>query len=384
MQRKEISIKELEDLSEAELEALIMDKNNSNNDARYVLGRLMIDGSSEKVAHNETKGLNWLKEASKKGSWEAIEYKTYWDIRFDKAPNLQKVMDQLNKIIDNTKAPRACNTMAEICHSQGSTGMTNEKEEIKREAELKAAEAAKYYQMSAEQGDIPGKHWIGVFYHEGFGVSKNISKAMEYLTEAATAGNCQSMYQLFLIQSGREGQDPKYKNVAEAYKWLIRGTQNGATFFDDANAFFKEHYDALAPAFVDLKKLGLTVEEKNKADIMNMHNATVNEAKNDFSACLGKDRLYHKPCGFLNDQQIWMLGVQIQYLLNSVLRFDHKDFLKAVKVDLGPVLGHTGLWALRQQLANAKESGDNELKKKVNVATELVEKYLENGLEVLG
>ena len=105
--------------------------------------------------------------------------------------------------------------------------------------------------------------------------------------------------------------------------------------------------------------------------------------KNDFSTSLGKDRLYHKPCGFLNDQQIWMLGVNLQYLINSVLRFDHKDFIKAIKIDLGPLLGHTGLWALRQLSNHAKEIKDNELKKKAAVATELIEKFLESGLAVL-
>ena len=37
-------------------------------------------------------------------------------------------------------------------------------------------------------------HWIGVFYHEGFGVAKDINKAIEFLLKAAEAGNCQSMY----------------------------------------------------------------------------------------------------------------------------------------------------------------------------------------------
>jgi hypothetical protein len=32
-----------------------------------------------------------------------------------------------------------------------------------------------------------------------------------------------------------------------------------------------------------------------------MYSAWMNELKNDFSAALGKDRLYHKPSGFLND-----------------------------------------------------------------------------------
>ena len=52
-----------------------------------------------------------------------------------------------------------------------------------------ASEAAKYYQMSADQGDVIGNHWIGVFYHEGFGVVKNLEKAIEYLTVGVNAGN---------------------------------------------------------------------------------------------------------------------------------------------------------------------------------------------------
>lgn len=44
--------------------------------------------------------------------------------------------------------------------------------------------------MSAEQGDVVGMHWIGVFYHEGFGVAKDISKAVEFLQKAAELGNC--------------------------------------------------------------------------------------------------------------------------------------------------------------------------------------------------
>jgi len=31
-----------------------------------------------------------------------------------------------------------------------------------------------------------------------------------------------------------------------------------------------------------------------------------------------------------------MLGVSVHYMVNSVLRFDHKDFLKAMKVSASP------------------------------------------------
>lgn len=79
-----------------------------------------------------------------------------------------------------------------------------------------------------------------------------------------------------------------------------------------------------------------------------------------------------------------MLGVNINYFVNSVLRFDHKDFLKAMKMDVGPILGHTGLWALRCLSNHAKEIGDKDLKKKAQIGTEIIEKYMDAGLDVLG
>jgi len=173
--------------------------------------------------------------------------------------------------------------------------------------------------------------------------------------------------------------------VEAAYEWLYRGVCNGATFFDDVISYFKQHFDVLAPAFLKQRRLELDLTDaKSKMDVVNMHDAGVLEMKNDFSSSLGKDRLYHKPCGFLNDQQIWMLGVNVQYFLHSVLRFDHKDFLKAMKIDVGPLLGDTGLWALRQLGTQAKERKDADLKKKVQIATDLIEKYLDSGFAVLG
>lgn len=103
----------------------------------------------------------------------------------------------------------------------------------------------------------------------------------------------------------------------------------------------------------------------NTEDIVARHNAFIDEMKGNFSAALGKDRLHHRPCGFLNDQQIWLVGVLMQYFLTSVLRMDHKDFLKALRIDLGPVLGDLGLWILKCRQDEAKVAKDTELKKKL-------------------
>jgi TPR repeat protein len=78
----------------------------------------------------------------------------------------------LETVADKTKSTRACNTLAEFYQVQ-------DKKEGSKE------NAAKYYSMSAEQGDVIGIHWMGVFYHLGFGVSKNVEKAIELLTKAA-------------------------------------------------------------------------------------------------------------------------------------------------------------------------------------------------------
>lgn len=104
-------------MSEQELEGLILDKDNSNNDARYILGKLMIEGSSDKVSFNENKGLNWTKEAIKRGSMQALECKTYWDIRFNKEPKLDKITENLEKIANSIGSTRAYNTLAELAHS---------------------------------------------------------------------------------------------------------------------------------------------------------------------------------------------------------------------------------------------------------------------------
>lgn len=85
MDKKSYSLFELEDLSEKELEGLIEGKI-QENDAKYVLGKLLIEGVSDKVPHNEKKGLNWIKEAIKKDHMPSFEYKTYYDIRFEKRP----------------------------------------------------------------------------------------------------------------------------------------------------------------------------------------------------------------------------------------------------------------------------------------------------------
>jgi hypothetical protein len=183
-----------------------------------------------------------------------------------------------------------------------------------------------------------------------------------------------------MLYSGNEGRPQELKNPEKAYNWLMKGIFSGCTMFDEAMEYFKTNYAILAPIYVGGKKLPIEVKSETENDIKNMHDAYIKEMKSTFSTALGKDRMYHRPCGFLNDQQIWMLGIQIEFMLTNVLRFSHQDFLKSLKIDLGPILGDTGIWSLKCIQEQAKEQGDKELKKKTQVAIEMIEKYLETSL----
>lgn len=74
----------------------------------------------------------------------------------------------------------------------------------------------------------------------------------------------------------------------------------------------------------------------------------------------------------------------MKYFLKSVMHFQHEDFLTALKVDLGPLLGEAGLWALKNYENRMAEAGKEEKKKKARNAIDLITEYLENGLDNLG
>lgn len=58
-----------------------------------------------------------------------------------------------------------------------------------------------------------------------------------------------------------------------------------------------------------------------------------------------------------------MVGVNIQYFYNDVLRMNHTDFIKAVKNDIGIILGSLGLWAIKCHIDMAKERNEKDKKK---------------------
>lgn len=90
---------------------------------------------------------------------------------------------------------------------------------------------------------------------------------------------------------------------------------NGFTAFDEYSKYFKENYDTLVADFVSQKQPSTLVDKDKRQEIENIHDAFVNELKLSFSQALNKDRLYHRPAGFLQEDQIWMMGVLSRYLV---------------------------------------------------------------------
>lgn len=76
-----------------------------------------------------------------------------------------------------------------------------------------------------------------------------------------------------------------------------------------------------------------------------------------------------------------MIGVLTRYFVKTVLRFDHADFLKAIKMDINPLLGELGVWSLTNYANRQKEKGKTDKRKMALVAVDLVKSFLENGLD---
>ncbi|TNV72802.1 hypothetical protein FGO68_gene17252 [Halteria grandinella] len=295
-----------------------------------------------------------------------MEYKAYHDIRYDKQPNMKKLFQNLETVIEKSRSTRACNMLAEF-------------NQVQDKKEGSQSEAAKYYQISAEQGDMLGVHWMGVFYHLAFGVGKDIPKAIEYLKRAAKEGNGQSCYQLAIIHLNEEG----YIDVPKAYHYFEKALLTGVSFFDEFHGLFKQHQDTLSPIFLEKKQPNTLIQKDNKTEVLNLHEAYVSEMKSSFSAALGKDRLYQRAVGFMQDQQIWMVGVLARYFVKHALHFDHTDFMKALKQDVNPILGELGAWVLTNMVNRQREKGKTEKKKQAQVALDLVKNFLENGFDHL-
>ena len=86
------------------------------------------------------------------------------------------------------------------------------------------AEAARWYQLSADKGLAPAQYRLANLLEKGTGVERDLGKAVTYYRQAAEAGNASAMHNLaVLYASGAAGQ-PDY---AAAVNWFSRAADLG-------------------------------------------------------------------------------------------------------------------------------------------------------------
>lgn len=116
---------EYADKTETELEELITAE--SSDDIKYILGRHLVDGHSDKIPKNESKGLNWIREAANNSHYLSQEFVCYHEVKFEKTPNIKRILTYLANVCDNTTSTRAANTLAEFSQMQNQDEKTPEK-----------------------------------------------------------------------------------------------------------------------------------------------------------------------------------------------------------------------------------------------------------------
>jgi hypothetical protein len=77
------------------------------------------------------------------------------------------------------------------------------------------------------------------------------------------------------------------------------------------------------------------------------------------------------------------MGVLTKYATKKVLHFNHNDFLMAIRADLTPLLGNTGLWVIKNYMTRQAEKGNDEKKKRARTILDIIQNYLDNGIDQL-
>jgi len=86
------------------------------------------------------------------------------------------------------------------------------------------AEAIRWFQKAAEQGNADAQYYLGSLNVEGKGVAQNYAEALKWYRKAADQGNASAQYELGVIyQSGLGGQT----NYPEALKWYRKAADQG-------------------------------------------------------------------------------------------------------------------------------------------------------------
>lgn len=112
--------------------------------------------------------------------------------------------------------------LAAACLSSGAFADTQEG--VDAFSIKKFDEALKQFEPAAKEGDPKALYYLGLMYSGGFGVEKDMKKALEYYGEAAAKGNILAQTEYGTAIAIGDGTQ---QNVEEGLKWLFVAAKAG-------------------------------------------------------------------------------------------------------------------------------------------------------------
>ena len=97
------------------------------------------------------------------------------------------------------------------------------------------------FQALADQGDIDGQYFLGLFYHNGFGVKRDQAESLKWFLKAAQQGDARSQYYAGIMHAAGQGVT---KDLAVADMWLSLSAANPKSSYRDS-LYTKEEIDKI-------------------------------------------------------------------------------------------------------------------------------------------
>jgi TPR repeat protein len=87
------------------------------------------------------------------------------------------------------------------------------------------------FQALADQGNVEGQYFLGLFYHNGFGVKRDQAEAVKWFQKAAQQGDARSQYYAGIMYAAGQGVA---KDLPMADMWLTLSATNPKSSYRDS------------------------------------------------------------------------------------------------------------------------------------------------------
>ena len=103
------------------------------------------------------------------------------------------------------------------------------------------AKALAEFQALADQGNAEGQYFLGLFYHNGFGVKRDPAEAVKWFQKAAQQGDARSQYYAGIMYAAGKGVT---KDLPMADMWLTLSATNPKSSYRDTH-YTREEIDKI-------------------------------------------------------------------------------------------------------------------------------------------